>query len=306
MKKCVIWGIGKEYDGIINQISYEIYKGNMTVEALVCRKEDKYCSFKDGFKIVAKEEIATMKFDYLIIASSYYFDEIKREAFEYGILPEKIIDGKVFRLPLFDFELYSELISNPVTILSDDCWGGLVYNYLGLKFSTPLINTYWNRGEYSRFIQNPRFYLQTELTMVKEGDLKLGEIPIGKLGDEENFVQIEFVHNTNFEEAKGQWDRRKKRINFNNIIVKMGFSNVEKNKKFYLDSFEKCKYRKILFYDGNEDVENVIKSDRFIWEPARIGYVRSFNYNDFMLHQYPNVIDIFKLLVGKKEYLREV
>lgn len=95
------------------------------IEALVCRKDDRYCDFRDGVPIIVKEEINTVKFDYLIIASSRFYNEIRAEAIELGVEPRKIINGKIFQIPLFDFLLYSELIKNPVTILSDDCWGGI-------------------------------------------------------------------------------------------------------------------------------------------------------------------------------------
>lgn len=307
MKKCIIWGIGDEYERIINQICFEIYKGNIEIEALICRQEDMYCSCKDGFQIIKKEELRMVEFDYLIISSSRYYSDIRREAIECGIDSTKIINGSMFLRPFFDFNLYSNLISNPVTILSDDCWGGFVYNYLGLEFSSPLINTYWNRGEYSKFIQNPIFYLQTELKMVREGNLRLGIVPIARLGTETDYVQIDLVHNRSFEEAKYQWNRRIKRINFNNLFIKMGFSDIEEDKEKYLRAFERCRFRKVLFYNGDESIKgNVIKTNRFIWKPNEMGYVKSFNYNDFMLYEYPYVIDIFKLLSGKTNYAREL
>ncbi|MDE7431477.1 MAG: hypothetical protein K2N34_06150, partial [Lachnospiraceae bacterium] len=67
-ERCIIWGTGKGYEEIINQVHFEIYKGNIIIEALICRDEDRYCTFKDGFRIITKEEIEMIQFDYLIIA----------------------------------------------------------------------------------------------------------------------------------------------------------------------------------------------------------------------------------------------
>ena len=176
--KCIVWGIGNDYEKILNQLLFEIHKQNIEVEALVCREKDRYCSNKDGFPIYTKDEIMSVEFDCIIITSSKYFKEIREEI--QTLFPNNnkwIINGKVFKLPLFDFGRYIHLIKNPVTILSDDCWGGYVYNRLGLKFSSPLINIYWDRDEYAKFIQNPLFYLQSELTMFREGDLKEGICP---------------------------------------------------------------------------------------------------------------------------------
>ena len=157
-KKCVIWGMGKGYEEILNQIRFEIYKENMEVIAVVCKPEDKYCGQRDGFPIISKEEMGGLDFEYVIISSYLFYREIQKEAIELGIEVNKIVNGQVFKIPLFDFGLYAELIENPVTILTDDCWGGFVYHYLGLIFSSPLINTFWNKSEYARFIQDPLFH----------------------------------------------------------------------------------------------------------------------------------------------------
>lgn len=124
MTKVVIWGMGEDYEALLNQVNFEIYKGNLEVIAVVCRKEDRYCTRRDGFAVVAKEDIRHLNFEYIIVASGRFYQEIKAEAVEMGIGEEKIINGSVFRRPLFDFVNYKKLLKNPVTILSDDCWGG--------------------------------------------------------------------------------------------------------------------------------------------------------------------------------------
>ena len=35
MDKCIIWGAGQEYENIVNQILFEIEKGNLEVIAIV-------------------------------------------------------------------------------------------------------------------------------------------------------------------------------------------------------------------------------------------------------------------------------
>ncbi|MCM1211804.1 MAG: DUF1919 domain-containing protein [Blautia sp.] len=183
--------------------------------------------------------------------------------------------------------------------------GGYVYHHLGLEFSSPLINTSWDKDEYARFIQAPLFYLQTELIMVRDGDLRKGISPIGKLGEPGNYVQIQFVHNVDFNEAKQQWNRRKKRINWDNLFVKMGFSISDENVKACLDAFNQCKYKKILFYNGDEDIEGKYNTNRFIWHEKKASRVDNFTYWDYMRKNYLFSIDILKLLTGEKDYSRE-
>ena len=124
-KKVIVWGIGNDYEMILNQLMYEILKKNLTCEALVCREKDIYADSKDGCRIIKKSEIMNFQYDYIVISSSQYFIEIKKEIMDLGIAESKVIDGSVFKQPLFDFGRYVSLLENPITILSDDCWGGV-------------------------------------------------------------------------------------------------------------------------------------------------------------------------------------
>lgn len=305
ISRCIVWGIGNSYDKILNQILFEIYKGNITVEALVCCKEDKYSSFRDGFPIITKDEINKVSYDYIIIASNTFYKDIRSEVLNLNIEESKIIDGRKFQLPLFDFKRYSQLIQNPITILSDDCWGGYVYNRLGLPFSSPLINIYWDRHEYAKFILDPLFYLKSELTLVESGDLRKGITPIGQLGNESRNVKLNFVHNIDFTEAKTQWDRRKKRVNPNNLFVKMGFLSSDPNKQSFLEAFKHVPYNKILFYNGDEDIKGAFKTERFIWRQTKLKRVEQSNYNDFVRLSYYRELDLLKLLTNEINYSRE-
>lgn len=112
-KKIVVWGINKEYESIYNQLKFETLKGNIEVIALCCRACDKFCNYLDNFKLVSKEELSNLDFDYIVIASKASFESIKKDAIsvveniektkniEVGLLPYEI-----FLLPGFDFSNY--------------------------------------------------------------------------------------------------------------------------------------------------------------------------------------------------------
>ena len=305
-KKVVFWGRSGGYEGILNQILFEIEKGNISVEALVCEKEDIYCSQIDSFPIISKEELADVNFDYLIIHPGDDFAKIKKKVMGLGIPERAIINASVFTLPLFDFGRYGQLLENPVTILSDDCWGGAVYNRLKLPFSSPLINILWDKDEYSKFIQDPMFYLGTELKLFSEGNLKAGIAPIGQLGEEGRTVRLRLVHNTSFAEAKEQWDRRVKRVNAENVFVKMGFGCYEENCEKWLHIFSGVPYKKILFYSGESVSDAIFFTERFEWYQKNEPYVRTYSYVDYMLFNYFVSIDVLKLLVDGKDYSRDL
>ena len=301
MKKCVLWGIGKEYEKILNQILFETEKGNIKVMALVCREFDRYSMQRDGYDVITKNELMYIDYDYLIITSSLFYEDIKKEAKELGIEDNKIISGEVFLLPLFDFSLYVNLIENPVTILSDDCWGGFVYHRLRLLFTSPLVNTAFERDEYAKFILDPLFYLNTDLTLYRDGNVYDGLCPIGYLGDGKRKVFIHFVHDRCFKEIKEKWDRRIKRINKKNLFVKMGFSVCDV-KNTWLESFKSVNQNKVLFYFGETDIDEAFKTDRFIWLNRKGSVV--YEYNSYIRNNYYYDLDLLKLLNGKADYKR--
>lgn len=310
MRKVIIWGIGNEYESIINQIKFEMLKGNMVVEALVSR--DIVTPYFDGFPVIHKEELNRLEFNYCIISSAPLYESIEEEAIKAGIPKGKLINGKVFKLPDFDFKKYINLMENPVTILSDDCWGGYVYNLLGLQFSSPTINIAWRKNSYIKFVKKLDDYLEQPLLMLREGNIRNNAYPIGvlrdKIGEE---VIVDFVHCASFEEAKCQWDRRKARVNRNNIFIKFGFDVCDEKSGEYLKEFEKFEVPKIGFYSGETDTAHIVLLDRFLWKQEQDmkkgKRIDCISYNDFCRNMkvMQKSISLLSLLNGEKEYLRE-
>ncbi len=306
-RKIVIWGMGEGYERMLNGVNFEILKENISVEAVVVRPQDKYCSQKDGFQVITKNELKSVNFDYIVVSSTVFFNEICSEAMEMGYDRKMIIDGEIFHMPLFDFSRYASLIENPVTILSDDCWGGQVYNRLKLPLNSPVVDILWDRREYAKFIQDPLFYLNTELTMSpdspNEMDFNRFKAPIGRLGNDEKHVDMSFVHRLTFDSAKKEWDRRKERVNVNNLFVKMGFENTkeyEKETPDILKAFDAVNYKKILFYYSDVDKIDIM----FITNRMKRDFVTYAPYNDYCRIHYYYDLDILKLLTGDDDYMR--
>lgn len=194
MRNAIIWGTGQGYEEIINQIMFEIAKGNLRVSAVVSpsRTQMSTGGRLDSFPLISKAEITQYPFEFIIVTSGKYFREIQQEAVAMGISEDKVINGTVFKLPMFDFKRYLKLFENPVTILSDDCWGGHIYHRLCMKFCSPLINIWWPKDSYARFIQDPAYYFSQPLQMEREGNMREGIVPVGSLGNgskEEEFIK---------------------------------------------------------------------------------------------------------------------
>ena len=130
------------------------------------------------------------------------------------------------------------------SIISNNCWGGYIYDCYGMKYLTPTIGLYFSSSDYIKFISNLKYYLTLDLVEMKELQSKCKVN--GKLGD----IVIHFLHYDNFKEAKVKWEKRKKRINFSNLIIKMNDQN-----GCTLDDFSRFKeleYENKLFFTCNK------------------------------------------------------
>jgi len=123
------------------------------------------------------------------------------------------------------------LKNHDFTIISNDCWGGGVYEDLRLQYKTPTVGLFFYAPCYIDFLENFNHLIQLDLFFVKESKYKEANdnrvqkkhlYPIAKLKE----VEIHFLHYDSEDEAISNWNRRKARINFNNLYFKFSDSNL--------------------------------------------------------------------------------
>lgn len=89
--KIVIWGIGQKLQNNIDKIPFD------NVSYLIDKDESKQGDIIYGKPIVPPEKLPFLEYDYIVIASALYFEEIaKKLLFEYGVECERIISINVF------------------------------------------------------------------------------------------------------------------------------------------------------------------------------------------------------------------
>lgn len=154
-------------------------------------------------------------------------------------------------------KLRKRLKNKSVSIISNNCIGGILYHDLGLKFNSPTINTLIYGDEFIEFIKNLKEYINCELVY----DETSKEYPIGVLSSiDKKTIHIHFLHNNNFEEAKSNWNRRKSRINYNNLFVI--YEHFNKFDNSIIEEFDKINYHKVVF---THKKFNHIKSSKYIF-----------------------------------------
>lgn len=114
--------------------------------------------------------------------------------------------------------LQRRLKNSSPTILSNNCFGGIVYHNLGLPFKSPTINLFFSNRDFITFVQDLPGFLQAELTEVKASGRNY---PVGELESGGKTVRIYFMHYKSFDEAREKWNSRRTRVDFSNLSILM-------------------------------------------------------------------------------------
>lgn len=144
----------------------------------------------------------------------------------------------------FAIKLRKRLKNENFSILCSNCIGGTIYNRLGKQFLSPTINLWFYQKDFLKFIQNIHYYLSLELRFIDSNR----NYPVGMLDD----ICIYFLHYNSEEEAKTSWNRRKERINFDNLFIIMYDRDGIDEEDFKSFSRLKCVNRIILSDRANE------------------------------------------------------
>ena len=153
------------------------------------------------------------------------------------------------------------LVNDNFTIISNNCFAGFVYQKFDIQYNTPFVGLFILGPDYIYLLKNFNRLIKEELIFINANESRYKEYlikanrfnkyPIGKLG---NKVEIHFLHYKSQQEAKEKWNRRVKRINFNNILFK--FSDNDLSNEELIQEFDELPYKnKICF--TSKDMKNI-------------------------------------------------
>lgn len=128
------------------------------------------------------------------------------------------------------------------TIISNNCWAGHVYRYFKLGYNTPTVGLFLFAEDYIKFCKNLKHYIDmsSEMTFISFEESRYKEdlvahnntqCPIGVIDD----IEIVFLHYKSTQEAYDKWNRRCKRIVWDNLYFKFceqNLCNIELLKQF--------------------------------------------------------------------------
>ena len=254
MKKLLLWGMGNCFRKYIYAIKYYEMLNKIKIIG-VTSNTSIYEEFY-GYKYIRKNTINSEEFDFIIVmADGDICKQILNEAISLGIAKENIINYKVLSIPGFDFDKYVKLKKKKPSILANNCWGGITYHSLDLEFTSPFINMFESTVDYLKLLKNIKKYMNEELELISTVYEKKLDIyyPVVKCGD----ITLHFNHYHSFEEAKLCWERRKRRINWDNLFVMMYTEDSNLANEFIKLPYD----RKVCFVPFYSDEQELIQID---------------------------------------------
>ena len=151
------------------------------------------------------------------------------------------------------------LRNKSVSIIANDCVGGIISHDMNLRFLSPTVNLFFeNDNDYLEYLSNIKYYSETVPLQIQRNGIKY---PVGEIKSTNAKIVIHFMHYNNFEEAVEKWIERGKRINYNNLFIIWHKGCVSGPDKDSFDRFQKIQYKKVLITgtDFNCNDENVIR-----------------------------------------------
>ncbi len=231
-KRLLIWGCGHDFFERLPRIRAMETAGRVTVVA-VTDSRDPGTAHVEGYRYIPPESIRGERYDYILILSRRYEEEILET---YLRLPGSERKKAICRGPLrfrdLDEFQYAEILKARPTIFSRACWGGFLYHHLGMECISPFKNLWLEDSEFLRFLESPREYMACEpepdhmQTALTAWDVD--PYPVLRLGD----ISLHCNHSRSAEQAISDWRRRREKINWNFTFAMMHTVQPQIEKRF--------------------------------------------------------------------------
>ena len=191
----------------------------------------------------------------------------------------------------------SKLLYKDFTIISNNCWGGMIYESYNLQKLTPTVGLYFMASDYIKFISNIKKYVLEDLVFISPKESKWLtsketqdsiKCPIARLDD----IEIYFLHYHSEEEARDKWTRRCSRINWDRILFKFNDQNgcTEEDLKAFIN----LPYKNKVFFtckEWNIKHDCIVKINQF----ANKEHVMA-SYEPFGKSRYININELINSL----------
>ncbi|HEU5292735.1 MAG TPA: DUF1919 domain-containing protein [Cyclobacteriaceae bacterium] len=138
------------------------------------------------------------------------------------------------------------------TVVSSNCWGGILYQDLGLNYQTPFVNQYMHAPCFLKLVKQFPDYMKMDLIVSTHSKYfsSATSYPVGHLGD----IEIHFIHYSLNDNVIGKWNERKARINSDALL----FVLCERDQctAADLEEFDQLPVNKLIFTAKKYNLKN--------------------------------------------------
>lgn len=200
--------------------------------------------------VIDKHELRSLEYDIIIVSGQdTSMIPVLDEAFALGLDVDKIVLDRTVCIPGFSMERYKKLRRSKLSIVSQNCWGGLIYHSFGLQFLSPTINLYIHERDFLKLLDDLRAHFDDELRFYSTGvdESTQNEYPIFSLGN----IKLHMMHYDYEQSARRKWEDRRLRINWYNLLIMMYTENPR-----ILAAFDRLPFaKKVCFVPFESDAD---------------------------------------------------
>jgi uncharacterized protein (DUF1919 family) len=135
-------------------------------------------------------------------------------------------------------------------IISNNCWGGLVYKHLNMPYMTPFVGLYLYAPCYIQLLRHMTPFTFASLSESKTSRYRIDNTyPVGLIN---NSWEIHFVHYESWSEARDAWHRRSQRMfnSFDSGNIVMKFCDRDAYDGSLLDEFYSLPIGRKIFFSS--------------------------------------------------------
>lgn len=169
------------------------------------------------------------------------------------------------------------LVNKNISIISNNCWGGYMCQYSGIQYNSPFVGIFFFAEDYINLLQHINVIYEPFTFIDRKESKYLNHLsdkqyPIGYWSKYD--IEIHFLHFKSKEECVEKWNRRLKRLDMNNLIVKFSekdlcsesliriFNSLPYNNKVCFTCKPYPQYKTVIFLHE----QNKLKEVNYCWE----------------------------------------
>ena len=230
-RRVILWGYGTEYQKIKDRLHAFHDSGKLRILGITATDPPKQAML-DGWKVLRPEVIEALDHDLILICNVPHYKEIAQYILRTlhvdrrRLMPSWVIENAQ------SIEEYQTLVENPISILSNNCWGGVLSSGLGLEHRSPTKNCWFLDPDYFKLLKDPEHYFfecdPVFRGWMPGGDERQTRYPVLSLDD----VLIFCNHDTDPDTAIQNWLRRREKLELDRVFVSYSPDSPEKELAF--------------------------------------------------------------------------